>query len=175
MKQGAGRPSAEDALRRAPEPMQARPGRPIAWQQEMPFRSTLLAFELVTVVAASRERSDLPRVLLAQAEQASPPLDGVFACYQRAGDKTLLAEADIADLCAGAADASPVDCYVGARGSTPLSSDVALSLCRCATSTAPVACYLRGYQSTTLDPSRILSLCSPEVRRHLAPDCSPER
>lgn len=141
----------------------------------MPFRSTLFAFELVTALAVARERPDFPHALLGQADQASPSLDGVFACYQRASDKTLLDEAGIADLCTGAVDASPVDCYVDARGSTPLSVDASLSLCRCATSTAPVACYLRGYQSTTLDPSRILSLCSPEVRLHLAPDCSSER
>jgi hypothetical protein len=111
---------------------------------------------------------------LANGPQAEP-LGNVFACYRNAHDQTLLEAPAIAELCEGAADASPVGCYLDARRRTYLSMGDAIFLCRCATSTSPVACYQEGDRTTNLPRSKILSLCAPEERWNLARDCSPAR
>ncbi|MDI1429402.1 hypothetical protein [Polyangium sorediatum] len=105
-----------------------------------------------------------------QTEEEFPAL----GCYERARDRTLLAQNDAYLLCIGATSDAPIACYERASAGLLLSAQ-AIELCRCAESLAPIACYERATQETTLTQPAILALCSATAMQRLYPNCTPVR
>ncbi|HVK70632.1 MAG TPA: hypothetical protein VM694_39530 [Polyangium sp.] len=148
----------------------------------MSTRSALSWAALVASLAAcerdaptiSREprgaRPQIAALVPVQTEEDFPAL----GCYERARDRTLLAQNDAYLLCLGATSDAPIACYERASAGLLLSAQ-AIELCRCAESLAPIECYERAVRQTALMQPDILALCSATAMQRLYPNCTPVR